>query len=278
MSKTGTAVIEQMNRQQEFRAIFDPTAPPLAWVKYGCPVCGLDFYCTDQENDRYGFSVAVARCECCDLRFLSVHPTAQAYADFYRSGTYRRLVSAYHGREMGGCEAEYAWSLGRFLGIGFAIGPGSALPRLDIGGAPDGIFPGAQCTVIDPANDGQTAESFDPAGRTWDLITVCQTADHLLEPGAVFKKLANCLAPDGVLFFDVVDFDATQEYKIDHPCNFNARSAVMLAHVAGLRIDKMERSGNHLRFLCRHWREAREDKYGIGWCSRASPETIWIIS
>jgi SAM-dependent methyltransferase len=184
--------------------------------------------------------------------------SATEYAKFYQTGTYRRLVSAYHGREMGGNEKQYARHVAAFV-RGYGIQT-RLCSILDIGGAPDGLWGWwERCTIaqreriIDPAIDGETAETFDARGETWDLILVAQTVDHLLEPGAVFKKLAGCLAPAGILFFDAVDWDATKEYKIDHPCNFNMRSASMLAEVAGLRIDKMERSGNHLRFLCRHW-------------------------
>lgn len=234
----------------DFRAIFDPTGRQTA-RRLGCPVCGGTVTAGDCIDDRYGYGIQVRECYGCSLRYIMPRMIAIDYADLYASGAYRRLVSAYHGREMGGCEVDYALSVVHFL-----QGPRLAWERiLDIGGAPQGIAVkwGLDADVIDPAIDGQTAETFDPAGRQWDLITVCQTVDHLLEPGAVFKKLAGCLALDGILFFDAVDFDATKEYKIDHPCNFNARSATMLAHVAGLRIDKMERSGNHLRYLCRHW-------------------------
>lgn len=234
----------------DYRAIFD-TTPCGRDYRAFCRVCHAwrRHYATEYLKDRYGFDCAVDCCPACGLRYFSTSINVAAYANFYQSGAYRRLVSAYHGREMGGNEPGYANAIDDFIG-------GASGHHLDIGGAPSGIWSGLNvdsCTVIDPAIDGQTAETFDPAGSTWDLITVCQTVDHLLEPGAVFKKLAKCLAPGGVLFFDAVDFDATKEYKIDHPCNFNARSATMLAHVAGLRIDKMERAGNHLRFLLRHW-------------------------
>ena len=232
--------------ETDYRAIFDPDVRFQHGVAF-CPVCSHDGQREHGPNyDRYGFIYPPTTCEGCGLVYLLQHIGAKAYAEFYRSGAYRRLVSAYHGREMGGCDEDYAISVYKFIEM---RNPQASI--LDIGGAPDGLYMNSD--IIDPAIDGQTAETFDPAGRQWDLITVCQTVDHLLEPGSVFKKLATCLAPDGVLFFDVVDFDATSEYKIDHPCNFNARSATMLAHVAGLRIDKMERHDNHLRYLCRHW-------------------------
>lgn len=237
---------------KDYRAIWDDLGIGYEAV-LACPVCNCDESWGEDapQVDRYGFDCLPEECADCGLTYFAERMPAEAYAHFYQSGAYRRLVSAYHGREMGGCERGYAASVTRFMGI--HDGVLDAVSLLDIGGAPDGVFQALHTTVIDPAIDGQTAETFDPAGRQWDLITVCQTVDHLLEPGAVFKKLAGCLAPNGVLFFDAVDFDSTKEYKIDHPCNFNMRSATMLAHVAGLRIDKMERSGNHLRFLCRHW-------------------------
>lgn len=245
----------------DYRAIFDTTPCDRDYRAF-CRACHAwrRHYATEYLQDRYGFDCAVDCCPACGLRYFSTSINVAAYANFYQSGAYRRLVSAYHGREMGPNGEEYSLSVREFLQAGGV--KTRSVDMLDVGGSEAfGIagwwerisIGGLRTDVIDPAIDGQTAETFDPAGRTWDLITVCQTVDHLLEPGAVFKKLATCLAPAGVLFFDAVDFDATKEYKIDHPCNFNARSATMLAHVAGLRIDKMERAGNHLRFLCRHW-------------------------
>src|SRR5687767_14679380 len=62
-----------------------------------CNLCGASAFTVLTHRDRYGFPVTASACDRCGLVFLDPVMTAAAYSRFY-AGTYRPLVSAYHGR------------------------------------------------------------------------------------------------------------------------------------------------------------------------------------
>jgi len=115
---------------------------------------------------------------------------------------------------------------------------------LDVGGstgivaaAVRAVF-GSEATVLDPAPDELAvasaagmetiagfAEDFDPAGRRWDLVLLCQTIDHLLDARSTLASMRGMTAENGHAFVDVLDLllaarkHGTVEgaAKIDHP-------------------------------------------------------------
>jgi len=224
------------------------------------------------EPDRYGYQVGVVVCAECELIYLNPRMAFEAYASFYESGAYRSLVSAYHGREINAEtiqpeQERYAVEVADFLE------PHVKHPRslLDVGGSTGVVAKymkerfGVESSVLDPAGRETdealrnglpiirgTAESFDPDGYRWGIILVCQTIDHLLDPMGVLKKLHGCLADDGLLFVDILDFDKTREIKIDHPYNFTEKTMALFLSKAGYREIARERApdGVHVRFLC----------------------------
>ena len=215
-------------------------------------------------------------CFGCGLVFLSPRMTAEAYAKFY-DGPYRKLVSAFHGREINAetIEAEqwdYALEVKDVLipYLDFPLRPDRNWNLLDIGGSTGvvghvvaggfGIAP----TVLDPcpaelerargyANVIRgTIESFDPAGRTWDVILLCQTVDHLLDISGSLAKIRTMIAPDGVFWVDIVDYGRRPEIKIDHP--YYLTPTTMGAHLrkAGFEVKHVEPApdGVHVGFVC----------------------------
>jgi hypothetical protein len=257
----------------DYRAIFDYEAQPKEWVPV-CNLCGAEPDIDDQpECDRYGYSVHVDICPFCGLTFFTQRMTREAYAEFYASGAYRRLVSAFHGREINAEtiqpeQREYAQYVYGILDPWTETWGGSAL--LDIGGS-TGIVAhhlathiGCDAAVLDPAPaeleraDGLlrfpgTIEDFDPQGRTWDLVTLCQTADHLLDLMGSLRKIRGLLSEEGLFWSDIVDFDKTQEVKIDHPFNLTERTYRAFLERAGFSLLQINYApdGVHIGFLCK---------------------------
>lgn len=262
--------------------VFDYEAAPKEWIDLDCAACGGTIVSGWTTRDRYGFVVAARRCSECGHVALAERMTPAAYADFYASGAYRRLVSAFHGREINGYtlipeQAEYArkvyLTLKRWLpprgngGLPTAMEGGPDL--LDVGGS-TGIAAslfrnlyGYRCTVLDPSpeelkqaeNVGHrcivgNAESFDPGPQQWELILLCQAIDHLLDPAAVLTKLRKHLAGGGVLWVDALDYEITRELKIDHPHNFTEKALERLLDRTGWVTLARARWNRHVGFVC----------------------------
>jgi SAM-dependent methyltransferase len=184
-------------------------------------------------------------CTRCGLGFLSPRLTAAEYGPFYER-VYRPLVSAYHGRRIDAETVQddqrgYAAELVGFLRESLPQPPASVL---DVGGS-TGIVAaavrdafGSRATVLDPAPDELAvaaeagmetiagfAEDFDPGGRTWELVLLCQTIDHLLDVAATLAAMRRMTADGGHAFVDVLDLliaartqgSAEGAAKIDHP-------------------------------------------------------------
>lgn len=252
----------------EASVIFDFEAAPKETVEE-CNLCGtVGGFLHEGFWDRYGFPQQCVRCPNCDLVFLSPRLTKEAYRDFYERA-YRPLVSAYHGREITPGtlwldQSHYAQKLGRFLLQRIT----SCRRVLDVGGSTGtvGKFIAsayrAVPTILDPnakelayADECEAilspVESWDPKGRTWDLILLCQTVDHLTDIAGTLRKLRGCLAPGGHLFVDILDYDQTREIKVDH--QFNLTRDTMEAYLAmtGWRpVLNADTANKHVAYLC----------------------------
>lgn len=240
---------------------YDPVAGGLERVQ-ACNLCGSGHHVEVSRSDRYGYPIPFRVCARCGLGFLSPRPTAEAYGAFYES-TYRPLVSAYHGRLIDAEtvqveQREYAEELARFLEAALPKPPRTVL---DVGGstgvvaAPIRDAFSAQVTVLDPAPDELAvaaesgmetilgfAETADLGGRTWDLVLLCQTIDHLLDVAGTLVAIRAALAPGGRAFVDVLDvgFMARRRgsiegaVKVDHPYYLTRATAIAFFARAGL--------------------------------------------
>lgn len=255
-----------------------PSTMPSAPVA-SCNLCGSTSFVVVTHGDRYGFPVSSSCCRACGLVFLDPRPTDEAYAAFY-GDTYRPLVSAFHGRRI---EAEtvereqatYASALGDLLAP-FLDGRGSLL---DVGGSTGVVAEalvrrfGLSALVLDPSPDELaraaargletepgTIEGWDPAGRRFDAVLLCQTIDHLLDVSGSLTKLRSVVAPGGLLFVDIVDFRAAYlrawsveaATKVDHPYSLTEPVAEAFLARAGFRILRVDYAADHLHvgFVC----------------------------
>jgi len=247
-----------------------------------CNLCGAHARSCVTERDRYGLPVRAVRCDRCSLVFLDPMLTPAEYADFYERW-YRPLVSAFHGRRIDATtlpddQRRYAASLVDWLAPLLGAAPPKRL--LDVGGS-TGIVAvalrdhfGLQATVLDPSPDELTVaagaglrtaagfvEDFTPApGERYDLITVCQTADHLLDLLGTLTHLRGLLSPEGRLFIDIVDFLAVARrhgqlqtaIKLDHPYSLSDATLRCFLARAGLSVEATRPAAeDHIAYLCR---------------------------
>lgn len=243
-----------------------------------CNLCGSGRRVEAARRDRYGFPAVMHVCARCGLGFISPRLTSAEYTEFYES-TYRPLVSAYHGRtiDAGTVQVEqrgYAAELVDFLRGSLPAPPATVL---DVGGstgvvgAAVGTAFGARAAVLDPSpaelavagaagmeTIGGFLEDFDPAGRQWDLVLLCQTVDHLLDVSSALARIREMTAPDGHAYVDVLDFayvtrregSVEGAVKIDHPYYFTRDTALAYFAAIGLelRAERLSEDG-HWGFL-----------------------------
>jgi SAM-dependent methyltransferase len=256
--------------------------------------------------DRYGFPAILLVCVRCGLGWLSPRLTAAEYRDFY-ADVYRPLVSAYHGRTIDATtvqeeQREYASELVGFLRDAL---PGAPRSILDVGGS-TGVVGGAiadalggEVTVLDPAPDELAvaresgmeaieglAEDFDPGGRKWDLVLLCQTIDHLLDVAATLRAIRRMTGDDGFAFVDVLDvlFMSRRRgavegaVKIDHPFYLTRSTALGFFTRAGLSViaERMSDDG-HWGFLLAPAEPAEPDWAALGTGAQALVAELWEL-
>ena len=245
-----------------------------------CPLCSCAEATVIAGMDRYGHTVEAKLCTACALVYLSPRMGPAGYAEFYEKW-YRPLVHAYAGVTN---DNGYASAQARETARSYAdwVDPFCKHPSrqtlLDIGGS-EGFFAGElmrrhgyQATVLDPCpaeallaeqsgcravvgllEDFQTDERFD-------VVSMVQTVDHLLDLRGAFEKVQRLLTPHGVFIVDFVDWsyfalrvDPVTATKIDHPLNFTAETSLAALLRFGFEPLQMGRSdcGRHLLAICR---------------------------
>ena len=260
---------------------FDFAAQPKAPVR-ACNLCGGDRFVVITHRDRYGYPAPACACADCGLVFLNPVMTPEAYGQFY-NGSYRPLVSAYHGRlidakSIQGEQLDYARERAEFLapyveGAGFTS-------LLDIGGSTGVVAHhlsqtfGLNATVIDPAPlevdeakalglETITAlvEEYEPDGRRFDVVGLFQTVDHLLDIERTLNVIRALIYPLGLLFVDIVDFRAAylrngsveEAVKIDHPYYLTEDTVIAYLRRAGFEPLRADYAADHLHisYVCR---------------------------
>ncbi len=113
-------------------------------------------------------------------------------------------------------------------------------------------FPGWQLTGLDVSERYRPfVESVTGPGRfhacppgglprvdgPFDLVTMFFVTEHLVEPQATLRHVANLLAPGGVLYLAVPNVldNSIDAFLADHLSHFSAPSLTLLLHRAGLR-------------------------------------------
>lgn len=205
-----------------------------------CNLCDGRRFLPSSLLDRYELIAPSVRCEACGLRFLHVRMTEAAYEEFYEGGHYRKLLTAHFGRDFGpqSIEAEqavYADRLSTWLAPYMAEVASGLL--LDLGGSTGVVAEhlakafDLDATVVEPSK--AEAERAHSRGLTvantrlqdysspnlFNLVTLCQTVDHLLDIKADLARIRKWVARNGLLF---VDFVENCQAKIDHPYYLNS--------------------------------------------------------
>jgi SAM-dependent methyltransferase len=269
------STISSGSRAERIAALaFDYLAQPKVRVER-CNLCGGGSFVGLTHRDRYGYPASAAACRRCGLVFLDPVMTASAYGAFY-AGTYRPLVSAFHGRLIDARtiqqeQREYAVERGDLLEP-FVAGRGYRT-LLDIGGS-TGVVAHAfarrfdlRATVVDPA-PLETAEAqalgittveglieaVDLGDTKFDVVVLCQTIDHLLDITGTLQRVRDVLAPHGLLFVDIVDFRAAylrnwsveDAIKIDHPYYLTEPTTLAFLQRAGFEAVRSDFAADHL--------------------------------
>ncbi len=251
-------------------------------VLASCNLCGGAEFIVLTHRDRYEYSAQAHACAGCGLVFLNPRMTADAYGRFY-DGIYRPLVSAFHGRlidahTIQGEQREYAVERAGLLAP--FVNAAAPASMLDIGGSTGVVAQhfakafGVDATVIDPAPleveqaqrlglDTITGlvEAHDFGGRTFDLVVICQTVDHLLDVAGTLATVRRLLSARGLLFIDIVDFRAAYlrnwsveaAVKIDHPYYLTDDTMRAYLRRAGFSVLRSDYAADHLHvsYVCR---------------------------
>ena len=268
-------VARDADRRQRIAALaFDYVAQPKRRVER-CNLCGASAFVVLTHRDRYGYPAQASGCGTCGLVFLDPVMSAEAYGTFY-GGTYRPLVSAYHGRLIDARtiqseQREYAVERGDLLAP-YLEGRGCKT-LLDIGGS-TGVVAlafarrfGLPATVVDPAPleaaEAQALgletiegliESVDLGRRRFDVIAICQTVDHLLDIDGTLRRVRELIAPNGIFFIDIVDFRAAclrnwsveEAVKIDHPYYLVESTMTAWLRRTGFEVLRTDYAADHL--------------------------------
>ena len=270
-----------VDRRDRIAALqYDYAAQPREAVS-ACNLCGSSRFIVITHRDRYGFRAEAHACERCGLVFLNPRLAPQAYGRFYES-VYRPLVSAFHGRLIDARtiqDEQRVYAAERVEFLRPFMSP-ALKTLLDIGGS-TGVVAGRVAsefgltgTLIDPSPlevaeaqrlglDTVTGlvEQHDFRGRTFDLVTICQTVDHLLDVSSTLSRVRDLLASNGLLFIDIVDFRAAylrnwsveDAIKIDHPYYLTEMTMTALLGRAGFAVLRSDYAADHLHvgYVCR---------------------------
>jgi SAM-dependent methyltransferase len=128
------------------------------------------------------------------------------------------------------------------------------------------------------------AEDLSAGDRTWDLVLLCQTIDHLLDVAATLSTLRAAVAPDGRMFVDVLDLAfalrrhgrVEEAVKIDHPFYLTAPTARAYFARSGLTVVAERLSGDgHWGFLLAPGEPRQPDWEQLAAHAAALIDQIW---
>lgn len=168
--------------------------------------------------DRYGFATESLWCTNCHLIYLNPRLTIESYSQFYDTGTYRRLISAFSGREDDHLvPQERVTQIANLLNAHL---PNKAVSIFNIGGTrADYDFIKRHLNIeryicLNPgATEGgggyelipEGLEGFDPNGQKFDVIFLLGTLNHLSEPRLAFQKVSELMHDESVFVYDFKD-------------------------------------------------------------------------
>jgi 2-polyprenyl-3-methyl-5-hydroxy-6-metoxy-1,4-benzoquinol methylase len=208
--------------------------PPELLTARACPTCGSSEAAPELDKDH----MTIVRCRACDLVYVTPTFDETHYREVYASQEYQEIV-----RDLGISSHEYR--VERFGAERVAI-MAKHLPRavdrparfLDVGCSTGFVVEAARdsgwvATGIDlnpsAVEFGCTrgldlrAVSLEDAGfapATFDAIALFDVLEHLLDPVRTLRACIDLLAPGGILFFYVPNYDSASRLLMGAAAHF----------------------------------------------------------
>jgi SAM-dependent methyltransferase len=191
----------------------------------------------------------VVRCRGCGLGYVNPRPTRAGIARFYPPAFYeRREVSDERARYERQAAFLDGYARGRVLDIGCATGAFLAV-LAERGWEPEGmdLLPSGRRLDV-PVRYGELPDLRYPTAR-FDAVTAWAVFEHLHDPAAYFREVGRILKPGGHFVCLVTNLDSVWSrfaYGEDVPRHlhfFSTRTLARYAALAGLRLERVDRSG-----------------------------------
>ena len=241
------------------------TQPGLQPVS-ACPLCGSERYTTAFEEPPY----AVRRCGKCGLGWVTPRRSQEDLVALYADDSYWRSQSP---KEIGyynyrSDEELYLKTFRRRLGFALRGGPRSGV-ALDVGCAAGFCMAvlrergfevhGVEVSEtiarhaidhfgFDTVHIG-TLESAPYAERSFDLITMWDVVEHVVDPQALLQEARRLLKPGGLLVVETQDIDSRFARRLgprwhhfkhhEHILHFTPATVRTLLEQAGFRVEKL---------------------------------------
>jgi 2-polyprenyl-3-methyl-5-hydroxy-6-metoxy-1,4-benzoquinol methylase len=208
--------------------------PPDLLSRRACPTCGSTSETPELEKDH----MTIVRCRTCDLVYVNPTFDEDHYAKVYASSEYQEIV-----RNLGISSHDYR--VGRFgkerVGLMAAhLRPtGGRVPRyLDVGCSTGFVVEAArdsgwQAIGIDlnpsAVEFGRTrgldlrTVALEDAGfgpGSFDAISLFDVLEHLLDPARTLRTCTELLAPGGILFLYVPNYDSASRLLMGADAHF----------------------------------------------------------
>ena len=247
-----------------------------------CNICDSSEIVVLSDLDRYGLKIRSGLCKNCGLVFLIDRLTKSGYWEFYSTGLYRKLVSAYNEKEVTNegiynMQKYFARNLIYVFDESFADHKDGRM--LDIGGSSGNIAKvlrekyNFDLTILDPAESELNyksshniklihsfIEDLNLTEIKYDVILLYQTIDHLFDLRKSLRNINKLLDENGIFIFDILDFSLCCNYgppdnflKIDH-CFYLSREIIETTMASfGFSVSIVDINTNpfHTTFLCK---------------------------
>lgn len=199
-----------------------------------CPTCGSTDEALELEKDH----MRIVRCRECDLVFVNPTFDEAHYQQVYASQAYQEIV-----RELGINSHEYRVNrFGaervRLMGEHLRLSNGRPPRYLDVGCSTGFVVEAAQARGWDAIGidlnpsaiefgrsrglDVRTValEDADLAAGSFDAVSLFDVLEHLLEPRRTIDACVKLLAPSGILFLYVPNFDSASRLLMGAHAHF----------------------------------------------------------
>jgi len=199
-----------------------------------CPTCGSIEETLELEKDH----MRIVRCRECDLVFVNPTFDQAHYQQVYASQAYQDIV-----RDLGINSHDYrvkrfGAERVRIMGEHLRMSNGRAPRYLDVGCSTGFVVEAAQANGwkaagidLNPsaiefgrsrALDLRTVALEDAglAAGTFDAVSLFDVLEHLLDPGRTLRACVDLLAPDGILFLYVPNFDSASRLLMGANAHF----------------------------------------------------------